>query len=93
MEATISSFLTCCPSRTATLLIIPDRSARIACHSNGSTFPFVGSVLTSVMRFTRTKVIFGPVFRRQTDTPATAAATTSSASANFFKFQAPQTLS
>ena len=65
---------------------MPLLSARTACHSEGSTFPLVGSVLTSVCRFTRAKFTFGGSFLRRTPHTMTAATpTTSSNSSSFFK--------
>ena len=86
MPARTAPAATTCPSSTGTRLTMPPVSARTACHSEGSTLPLVGSVLTRVWRFTRTKFTFGGSFLRSTPQTMTAATPASSRnSSSFFK--------
>ena len=66
MAASTVPAATACPSSTGARLTMPPVSARTACHSEGSTLPLVGRVLTSVCRFTRAKFTFGGSFLRST---------------------------
>ena len=86
IEASTAPAATVCPSSTGARLTTPPVSARTACQTEGSTLPLVGSVLTSVCRFTRAKLTFGGSLLRSTPHTMTAATPASSAhSSSFFK--------
>jgi hypothetical protein len=84
MVATSAPFAIVCPSSTAMRSMTPLVPARIACHSTGSTFPLVGSVLTSLVRFARAKFTRGGSPLRRT--PQTMIAATLNSSSNTSSF-------
>src|SRR5271157_3899102 len=84
--ASTAPFSTGRPSATLTSPAMPLVSACTARHSNGSTFPLVERVLTSVSPWTRAKPTTGGTFLRSTPqviSPAAAASSTNNSS--FFK--------